>query len=95
VRFPDRDDAVDAHILRLRTRIALDTKASASAFVQYSNVADLVAANIRLRYNFGERNDLWLVYNEGFNTNRDRLDPRLPLTNTRTVLLKYTYTFAL
>lgn len=95
VRFPDRDDSVDAHIIRLRTRVALDRKASASAFIQYSNVADLVAANVRLRYNFGERNDLWIVYNEGFNTNRDRLDPRLPITDNRTILLKYTYTFAL
>ncbi len=95
VRFSDRHEGFDAHILRLRTRVALDTKVSASAFVQYSNVADLVSANVRFRYNFGERNDLWIVYNEGLNLDRRRFDPTLPLTDHRTILLKYTHTFSL
>ncbi len=94
VRFPDRDQGFDAHIARLRVRTALNTKFSVNAFTQFSNVNDFVAANVRLRYNFREGNDLWLVYNEGFNLDRDRIDPALPLTDNRTLLLKYTYTFA-
>ena len=51
VRFSARHEGFDAHILRLRTRVALDTKVSASVFVQYSNVADLVSANVRFTNN--------------------------------------------
>lgn len=94
VRFPDRDQGFDAHIARLRTNTALDTRFAVNAFVQYSNISDLVAANVRFRYNFRKGNDLWLAYNEGLNLNRDRTEPTLPFTDNRTVLLKYTYTFA-
>lgn len=98
LRFPDRDQSYEAHIVRLRTEGALNRRLSASTFVQYSNVAELVAANLRLRYNFGEGNDLWLVYNEQLNTSRDPLEPllpRRPATQARALLLKFTYTFGL
>ena len=95
VRFPDRDQGFEAHVLRLRMQAALNTSVSANAFVQYNNVADAVAANVRFRYNFREGNDLWIVYNQGLNTSRHRHDPVLPLTDSRTILVKYTYTFAL
>lgn len=97
VRFPDRDQGFDAHIGRVRIRSAFNTALSANAFVQYSNVSDLFTANLRIRYNFREGNDFWIVYNEGLNTERTRPgdELRLPLTNQRTVLAKYTYTFSL
>ena len=48
----------------------------------------------RSRYHFGEGNDLWLVFNEGFNTERHQpFGPMLPVTDSRAILLKYTYTF--
>ncbi|MFK7843839.1 MAG: DUF5916 domain-containing protein [Rhodothermales bacterium] len=99
VRFPDRDQSFDAHVGRLRTQVALNTKVSLSAFLQYSTASDLITTNVRFRYNFREGNDLWLVYNEGSNTDRERdfeLDrnrPILPTRNNRILLLKYTYTF--
>ena len=93
IRFPDRDQGFNSHIMRLRVGTALNTKFAVNAFVQYSNVSDMAATNVRLRCNFREGNDLWLVYNEGFNLDRERAYPTLPLTEDRTVLLKYTYTF--
>ena len=59
----------------------------------YNHVDNIIVSNIRLRYNFSEGHDLWIVYNEGINTDRDRIGPILPRTNNRTVLLKYTYTY--
>ncbi|UCC71515.1 MAG: carbohydrate binding family 9 domain-containing protein [Gemmatimonadota bacterium] len=94
VRFPDRDQGFDSHLVRLRIGTALNTKFSVNGFVQFSNVSDMAAANIRVRYNFREGNDLWIVYNEGYNLDRDRSDPALPITENRTILIKYTYTFA-
>jgi hypothetical protein len=94
VRLPDRGEGFDAHLMRLRSRVSFNTKFSVNAFVQFSNVADYGAANVRFRYNFREGNDLWLVYNHGINLDRQRTDPALPLTNDRTVMVKYTHTFA-
>lgn len=93
VRFPDRDQGFDAHIVRFRVQTALNTQVSLSTFLQYSNIADLVTANLRFRYNFREGSDLWIVYNEGLHTHRSGSDLARPLTDSRTILLKYTYTF--
>ena len=95
IRFPDRDQRFDAHLARLRIGTALNTKVSTNAFIQYNSATNTASANVRFRYNFREGNDLWIVYNEGMNTDRHRLMPALPFTDTRTILLKYTYTFQL
>jgi hypothetical protein len=95
VRFPDRDQGFDSHIVRLRLEGALNNKLSMSGFIQYSSMYDVVTPNARFRYNFNEGNDLWIVFNQTVNTDRDRFDPRLPRTNDRTVMAKYTYTFTL
>ncbi len=94
IRFPDRDQGFDAHIVRMWTQVAMNSKLSVNAFWQFSSVADFAAANVRVRYNFREGNDLWLVYNEGLNLDRDRVDPMLPSTDNRTLLIKYTHTVA-
>jgi hypothetical protein len=64
-----------------------------NAFLQYNTAANLVAANVRFRYNIREGNDLWIVYNENLNADRFRETPALPVSGGRNVLLKYTYTF--
>ncbi len=95
IRFPNRNQGFNAHVVRLKTRAAFNTKASLNAFVQYSNISDQFSTNIRFRYNFGEGNDLWLVYNENLNTDRDDDIPRKLLTKRRTLLMKYTHTFGI
>jgi len=93
VTFPDRNQHFTAHIGGLRVLYMLNTRFSATAFIQYNSAVDAVITNIRLRYNPREGNDLYLVYNEGLNTNRFGEEPVLPFTSNRTVMLKYTYTF--
>jgi len=66
---------------------------SLNAFVQYNTAADIVASNVRFRYNMAEGNDLWVVYTENLNTDRFRDSPALPVSRNRTLLLKYTHTF--
>ncbi len=95
VRFPERNQGFNAHLVRIRTRAALNTQVSLNGFVQYNSASDRFSTNIRFRYNFREGNDLWLVYNENLNTYRDDEIPRQLLTRGRTVLLKYTNTFGL
>ena len=87
-----------AHVGRVRVATALNRALSASAFVQYNSADGLLTPNVRLRYNPTEGSDLYVVYNEGVLTDRRPSDPdalRLPRLQARTILLKYTYTFAL
>ncbi len=92
IEFPDRSQNFYGHIARLRIDASLNTKLSSAAFIQYNSAIDAVIINMRIRYNPREGNDLYLVYNEGMNTERYRSDVILPVTSSRTILLKYTYT---
>ncbi|HET9314624.1 MAG TPA: sugar-binding protein [Vicinamibacteria bacterium] len=94
LRFPARGQGDDIHLARLQVRAALDARASANAFVQYNSTTDRVDLNVRLRYNFAEGTDLWLVYDEGLVTDRLELPGALrePLSASRAIILKCTYT---
>jgi hypothetical protein len=91
--FPDRDLASTTHLVRLRLQVALNNRVSFSSLAQYSNAAELAAVNARFRYHFREGTDLWLVYNEGWNLDRDPLErPGLPRTAGRSFMVKYSHT---
>ena len=92
VRFADRQEAADLHVVRLRVQLALDVRFSLATLAQYDNADDAFGINARLRYNFREGRDLWVVYNEALNTDRPFVVPRLPLTQGRAFLVKYTHT---
>jgi hypothetical protein len=94
IRFPDRDEELNAHLVSFKVQAALDIHFSAAALLQYNSTVDQVNANIRFRYHFREGSDLWLVYNDAVNTERDILGrPQLPFSQGRNLMLKYTYTF--
>ncbi|NNE71752.1 MAG: hypothetical protein HKN29_15510, partial [Rhodothermales bacterium] len=93
VDFSSRDQSFNVHVARLRAQLGFNTKVSLNGFVQVNSAANLVSTNARFRYNFREGNDLWIVYNDGLNLDRERERPFLPVTSGRTLLLKYTYTF--
>ena len=93
--FSERDQQFEAHIFRLNGLLTLSTKFSIAAFVQYNSAIDAVLSNFRLRYNPREGNDFYIVYNEGYHTDRYRELPVFPITSERTIIIKYTYTFIL
>lgn len=95
IRFPDRGTGLDTHLARLRVGVAANTRLSATALVQLNDVSERLGVNLRVRYNFREGSDLWLVYDEGFHTDRDGdgTVPRLPLSDARVLRLKLTHTF--
>lgn len=95
IDFGDRDQGFTAHIGRLRTELTFTTATSASAFVQYNSADDVIAWNVRFRYNPTEGTDLYLVWNETLNSDRFSLSPRPPLSQERTMLVKYSRTFTL
>jgi hypothetical protein len=93
--FPDSNQSFTVHLARLRAQIGFNTKASVAVFVQYNTADDLFASNVRARYNFREGQDLWIVFNQGLNTDRLAYDPVPPSSAYMTILVKYTHTFAL
>lgn len=95
IDFPQRSLSLTAHIGRLRLLTMLSTKFSASAFIQYNSIDNIIVANFHMRYNPREGNDLYLVYNEGINTDRFREIPHRPYCDNRTIMIKYTHTFRL
>lgn len=93
IAFSERDAATTAHLARLKVQVALNTRLSFNTFAQFSNVANLATFNARFRYHFREGTDLWIVYNEGVNTERDvAAQPRLPVSAGRTLMVKYSHT---
>ncbi|MDH3735317.1 MAG: hypothetical protein OEU54_17430, partial [Gemmatimonadota bacterium] len=92
-RFVFDDETTLTHLGRLRLDYALNTHLSLGVFGQYNSTVDQTSVNARFRYHFREGTDLWIVYNEGFNLERDLDDPRLPLSVGRSLLVKYTHTF--
>jgi hypothetical protein len=94
IRFEERGDEFESSLIRLTARGAVNTKLSVDAFGQYNALTDVLTTNTRFRYNFSEGRDLWLVWNEGLNLEREVFGvPRLPLEAVRTLTLKYSHTF--
>ena len=95
VDFSRREQHFLSHIGRIKAQLMFSTKLSASAFIQYNSGSHNIISNFRFRYNPREGNDLWIVYNEGTNTDLTREVPNPPRLAARTVMLKYTYTLRL
>jgi hypothetical protein len=91
--FKDRNALLHFHVVRLRIGTALDRKLSVNTLVQYNGAQDLFSLNARFRYNFREGQDLWIVFNSGYNTDRGLAVPRMPSINSQSILIKYLHTF--
>lgn len=94
LRFSNRAQSANIHLARLRVRVAANSHASGNAFVQYNSTTDRIDFNARLRYNFAEGTDLWLVYNEGLDTDRSTGPDGVqsPRSLARALIAKLTYT---
>jgi hypothetical protein len=95
LRFNRRNQSFSGGIAGFKALVMFTTKLSVSTFIQYNSSENAVMTNFRFRYNPREGNDFYIVFNEGRNTYRDMENPRLPLINNRSILIKYTYTFTL
>lgn len=93
INFSGRSQEFTAHIARFRTELTFNTKVTLSSFVQLNSAEDLGIINVRFRYNPKDGNNFYLVINETINADRYRMNPRLPFSDNRVVLLKYDYTF--
>ena len=93
LKFAERNQQFIGHIGRLRLQLMPTIKHTFTAFIQYNSASDLILTNIRYRFNPREGVDFYIVYDEGFNTDRQREIPFLPLTRNRTIMVKYSHMF--
>ncbi|HLO57212.1 MAG TPA: DUF5916 domain-containing protein [Bacteroidales bacterium] len=92
LRFSTRGQKFEGNVGRLRALWMMSTKLSFSSFIQYSNADHYTGVNLRFRYNPREGVDLYVVYNEGRNSDLNREVPHLPALSDRTFMVKFTYT---
>jgi len=95
LNFTGREQILANHIVGIKAIYMLDTRLSFNAYIQYNTAVNSILTNIRMRYNPKEGNDLFLVFNEGRNTNLYGEMPNLPVYSSRSIQVKYTYTFGL
>ncbi len=81
------------NVPQLRLNWAYNLHLSGSVTTQYNSIVDQVFTAIRLRCNFRDGHDLYLVYNQDFNTERMLQVPQLPFYNNQLFTVKYSYTF--
>jgi hypothetical protein len=92
VTFPGRP-GFDSHVAQASVLAALDTRLSASLRGQYNSLRGTLGTSARVRYNMRDGDDLFVVYDEGYNTDRVGTSPALPLSDHRRLVLKLTHTF--
>ena len=82
------------HIGRLRVNYALNLHLSVNYVIQVNSINQQIFNNFRLRYNFRDGQDLYLVWNENFFTERSTPWGELrPWSGTQNFILKYNLTF--
>ena len=95
IAFPSRNQRYTSHVTGLKFTYMMNTKLSASSFIQYNSAANVFFTNLRVRYNHREGNDFYIVFNEGRNTDIFRESPYLARVDNQTLVVKYSYTFRL
>jgi hypothetical protein len=93
ISFHDKPEYI-AHVGRLKVAASLNVNLSVNAFVQLNSLSEISAINFRLRYNWKDGNDLFIVYNETINNNASD-DVYLPTSDYRAFTVKYIYTLHL
>jgi Domain of unknown function (DUF5916) len=93
IHFGDGLPSFTNHLASLATVLNFTVKLSVNSLLQYDYVNNRLGANIRLRYNAKEGNDLFIVLTNINNTNRYREIPNLPVLQSWLALIKYKHTF--
>ncbi|WP_422349745.1 DUF5916 domain-containing protein [Flagellimonas sp.] len=93
LNFKEREVSEWINVPQLRVNWAYNLHLSGSITAQYNSIQDQVFTSARLRYNFRDGHNLYVVYNQDYNTDRMQFMPQLPRFNNQLVTLKYVYTF--
>ncbi|RFS14396.1 DUF5916 domain-containing protein [Emticicia sp. C21] len=95
LRFSKENAYYPIHLAKLSFNYAFDLHFSANFNIQYNSNEKRFFNNARLRYNFADGHDLYLVWNENFFSERNYTNEALirPRSEQQVFLVKYYYTF--
>ncbi|WP_420603343.1 DUF5916 domain-containing protein [Flagellimonas sp.] len=93
LNFKNRNVDEWINVPQLRLNWAYNLHLSGSMTAQYNSIQDQVFASARLRYNFKDGHNLYVVFNQDYNTGSTQMGIPLPRFNNRLFTLKYLYTF--
>ncbi|MEZ5014956.1 MAG: DUF5916 domain-containing protein [Chitinophagales bacterium] len=91
--YTDSATLFTSNLVRLSLAYNFSTTFSVKAYIQFEDLSERLTSNLRIRYNPREGTDLFIVLNQGVNSNRDRLDPSLPVIDQQAVTVKFVRTF--
>ncbi|MCL6266809.1 DUF5916 domain-containing protein [Flagellimonas myxillae] len=91
--FGERNVSEWITLPQFRINWAYNLHLSGSVTAQYNSIQNQIFTAARLRYNFRDGHNLYVVYNQDYNTDRMQFMPQLPRFNNQLVTLKYVYTF--
>lgn len=89
----EKTSVFNSSLIRISFSYLMSVRFSIKLFAQYDNLSRSIGSNLRFRYNPKEGTDLYIVVNRDTNSNRLRLDPRLPDFNGQAVTIKFIKTF--
>jgi hypothetical protein len=100
IKFPDGysdngNGLFRSNLVRLSASYYFSSKVSFKVLSQYDELNRTISSNLRFRYNPREGTDLYVVFNQGLNTDVTRMDPHLPVVNNQAVIVKFVKTFTL
>ncbi|WP_109851690.1 DUF5916 domain-containing protein [Aquimarina sp. AU58] len=81
------------HVIQTKLNWAYNLHLSGSVIGQYNSVSDQFLTSVRLRYNVKDGHDIYLVYNQDYNIDRQLTTSNLPEYNNQIFTIKYLYTF--
>jgi len=93
IEFKNRNENDWIHIAELKLNWAYDLHLSGSLIGQYNSISNQFLTSFRMRYNFRDGHDFYLVLNADYNIERDFMTPQLPIYNNQMFTIKYLYTF--
>jgi hypothetical protein len=94
INFNNRNQKYTNNIFGLKGTFMFTTKLTFTTYIQYNTFSDIIITNARIRYNAREGSDFYIVYNEGIDSSIKANFLTDQEKENRTILLKYTYTFA-
>jgi hypothetical protein len=77
-----------------RFKLSFSSKAFLNSYVQYDSYSNKIGVNIRFRYTPREGTNLYLVYNQNINTERNLNPTELPFFDNQGLIFKFSKTFS-
>jgi len=96
--FPDEYVSSGSNVLNLnryysRLKFSFSSKSFLNSYLQYDSNSQKLGLNLRFRYTPKEGTNLYLVYNQNMNTERNILTPNLPMFESQGLIFKFSKTF--